>query len=446
MATNVPYACVTDEYWRNVPGWAGVSRDEFGNHRWQDRHSITSIEGLAAVLGSCLSPGLLQDLKHGLTRTPMRIRLTPYLAALIDWSNPIDDPIGRQFLPFGSRFLDNHPFAADDSLNEDGDRVAPFLVHRYPDRALFLPLTVCPVYCAFCTRSRLVGGSTAVKAKETYGASPEAWEDTFAYLRAHPEIEDVVISGGDAAMLRPDAIESIGRTLVEMPHVRRLRYATRGLAAIPMKITSDDAWVGALARVSDAGRRAMKEVCVHTHVNVGTEITEWTVAASQRLIDLGIRVRNQSVLLRGVNDSLDVMHQLIKRLSYVQFQPYLVYLHDMVPGCEHLRTRLSDALRMSKALLGTTAGFNVPRFVCDAPGGGGKREIFSHECYDPELGVSAWSAPGVKPGHLFFYFDPVDLLPESGRRIWREPRERDKRVAAFKALARSCQNGDGPVA
>jgi lysine 2,3-aminomutase len=446
MVTNRPYAFVTEEPWRNVPGWRGVSRGEFGDHRWQERHSITSIDSLATTLGACLSPRLFQDLKHGLARTPMRIRLTPYLAALIDWSNPTDDPIARQFLPFGSRFLEDHPFAGDDSLNEDGDRVAPFLVHRYPDRVLFLPLTICPVYCTFCTRSRLVGGSTALKTKPTYGASPEAWEATFAYLRAHPEIEDVVISGGDAAMLRPDAVEVIGRTLVEMPHIRRLRYATRGLAAIPMKITSDDAWVRALARVSDAGRRVMKEVCVHTHVNVAAEITEWTVAASQRLIDHGIRVRNQSVLLRGVNDSLDAIHRLIKRLSFIQFQPYLVYLHDMVPGCEHLRTRLSDALGIYKALVGTTAGFNVPRFVCDTPGGGGKRDIFSHECYDPEFGVSAWTAPGVKPGRLFYYFDPVDRLPESGRRLWREPAERDERLAAFKALVRSRQARHGTVA
>jgi lysine 2,3-aminomutase len=446
MPTSSLYAFVTEEFWRTVPGWRDVNRDEFGDHRWQERHGITSVEGLADALGSRLSPGLLQDLKHGLRRTPMRIRLTPYLTALIDWSNPIDDPIGRQFLPFGSRFLENHPLAGDDSLGEDGDRVAPFLVHRYPDRALFLPLTICPVYCLFCTRSRLVGGSTAIKSKETYGASPEAWEATFDYLRAHSQIEDVVISGGDAAMLRPEALESIGRTLLDMPHIRRIRYATRGLSALPMKITSDEAWVRALARVSDLGRRAMKEVCVHTHVNVGAEITEWTVAASQRLIDLGVRVRNQSVLLRGVNDSLDTMHQLVKRLSYIQFQPYLVYLHDMVPGCEHLRTRLSDALRLSKELLGMTAGFNLPRFVCDTPGGGGKREIFSHEYYDPELGASAWSAPGVKPGRLFYYFDPVDLLPDSGRRLWQVPCDRDERLAVFKALVRSRQTGHGTVA
>jgi lysine 2,3-aminomutase len=431
------YAFVSDEYWRTVPGWQAVSRAEFGDHRWQERHAITSIDGLARVLGARLSPGLLEDLRQGLARTPMRIRLTPYLAALIDWSNPIDDPISRQFLPLGSRFLPDHPFAGDDSLNEDGDRVAPFLVHRYPDRALFLPLTLCPVYCAFCTRSRLVGGSTAVKNKATYGATPAAWDATFAYLRGHPAIEDVVVSGGDAAMLRPDALEFIGRTLVEIPHIRRLRFATRGLAALPMKITSDEAWVQALAAVSDAGRRAMKEVCVHTHVNVGTEITDWTVAAAQRLIDLGIRVRNQSVLLRGVNDSLDGMQQLLKRLAFVQFQPYLVYLHDLVPGCEHLRTRLSDALVLSKALLGTLAGFNVPRFVCDAPGGGGKREIFSHEAYDPELGISAWSAPGVRPGRLFYYFDPVDLLPESGRHLWRDPPARDARLTAFKSRAQA---------
>jgi lysine 2,3-aminomutase len=429
------YDFTAEEYWKAVPAWSRVGGDQFGDHRWQERHSLTSIEQLRAVLGSRLSPGLYQDLRDGLSRTPMRLRLTPYLAALIDWANPADDPIGRQFLPLGSRFLPDHPFCQSDSLNEDDDQVAPFLVQRYPDRVLFLPLTICPVYCTFCTRSRLVGGSTAARPKHTYGASPGAWAETFSYLRTHPEIEDVVISGGDAAMLDAEVLESIGRTLIEMPHIRRVRYATRGLSAIPMKVTSDDAWVTAIGRVNDAAHRQMKEVCVHTHFNSGEEITAWTVAAAQRLIDLGIRVRNQSVLLRGVNDSTGTLHRLITRLAYIQFQPYLVYLHDMVPGCEHLRTRLSDAQRLYKTLLGTTSGFNVPRFVCDAPGGGGKRLVFSEEAYDPEVGVSAWSAPGVKPGRLFYYFDPIDLLPESGQAVWRDLSERNRRLAAFQANA-----------
>jgi lysine 2,3-aminomutase len=160
-------------------------------------------------------------------------------------------------------------------------------------------------------------------------------------------------------------------------------------------------------------------------------MTEWTEAAMRRLTELGLTVRNQSVLIRGVNDAFESMHRLIKRLSYLQIQPYLVYLHDLVPGCEHLRTTLSTAQNLFKDLLGTTAGFNTPRFVCDTPGGGGKREISSCEGYDRELGVSAWTAPRVRPGHVFYYYDPIDQLPASGIQIWRDPVERAQRLRDF---------------
>jgi lysine 2,3-aminomutase len=153
----------------------------------------------------------------------------------------------------------------------------------------------------------------------------------------------------------------------------------------------------------------------------------------RRFVEMGIRVRNQSVLLRGVNDTFESMHRVIKKLSALHVQPYLVYLHDLVPGCEHLRTTLSDAQGLFKSLQGTTAGFNVPRFVCDAPGGGGKREISSYEDYDRELGISAWTAPRIKPGHVFYHYDPIGQLPESGIRIWQDPAARARRLNDFKA-------------
>jgi lysine 2,3-aminomutase len=198
-----------------------------------------------------------------------------------------------------------------------------------------------------------------------------------------------------------------------------------------MKITSDDAWVRALQSVADRGRSMMKEVCVHTHFSSEYEMTEWTCNAMQRLTEMGIKVRNQSVLLRGVNDSFDCMYRTIKKLSYLNIQPYLVFLHDMVPGCEHLRTTLATAERLFKELLGTTAGFNAPRFVCDTLGGGGKRQISGYEHYDHEIGVSAWVAPRVKPGRVFHHYDPIDQLPESGQAVWANPEERMRRLAEF---------------
>ena len=253
-----------------------------------------------------------------------------------------------------------------------------------------------------------------------------------------------MISGGDSFMLRPEVIEHIGMTLLAIPHIRRFRFATKGIAVLPMKITADDEWVPAMQSASDRGRRMMKEVCIHTHFSSEYEMTEWTVAAMQRLTELGIKVRNQSVLLRGVNDSFDCMYRTIKKLAYLNIQPYLVFIHDMVPGCEHLRTTLHTAEKLSKELQGATAGFNVPRFVCDTPGGGGKRQISSYEHYDRELGISAWMAPRVKPGKVFYYYDPVDLLSGSGRQICAIRRREKKPCSISRHRHGSVYLGDQP--
>ncbi len=426
------YDFTSEDYWRRIPAWRNVAARDFTDHRWQQQNCIRSMADIEEAFCGQLNPALVNDLKAGLISTPMNIRITPYVFGLIDWSEPLDDPVRKQFLPLGSQFRPDHPYCMDDSLGEEADSAAPFLTHRYHDKVLFLPATICPVYCLYCTRSRLVGGSTTSREKQTFGAKKHAWDSTFDYIRQHPQIEDIVISGGDSFMVPPTHLSYIGVTLLEIPHVRRIRFATKGIAVLPMRITGDDNWVQAIAAVSDRGRKMMKEVCIHTHIASDHEITKWTLEAMERLTSLGITVRNQSVLLRGVNDSFNCMYRTVKKLSFLNIQPYYVYLHDMVPGCEQLRTSLADAERMSKDLLGTTAGFNTPRFVCDTPGGGGKREISSYERYDEELGVSAWIAPRVKPGKTFYYYDPVELLPESGRVIWDDPTERERRLEEFR--------------
>ncbi len=419
----VNYDLRNDEMWKHIPAWKQVSRNEFSDYTWQIQNSVSSIKGLTDVLQDRLTERLLVDLQEGLKKAPMNVRMTPYLLSLIDWEHAELDPIRRQFLPLGSQLLEDHPRYKEDSLHEDEDKATPYLTHRYVDKALFLPTTICPVYCSYCTRSRVVGGSTSLRDKPTYGARKNEWTETFDYIRDHQELEDIVISGGDSAMLRPEQITFIGNTLLNIPHVRRIRFATKGIAILPMQFTSNEAWIQALAKVSDLGRSLYKEVCVHTHFGSEFEISDWTMQAMQRCMDLGIRVRNQSVLLRGVNDSFESMFRLIKKLSYINVQPYYVYAHDMVPGCEHLRTTIGTAKELSKNIQGATAGFNVPRIVCDAPGGGGKREISSHDFYDPILGISAWTAPRVKPDHVFYYYDPIELLPDEGRAFWNRVRK-----------------------
>ena len=177
----------------------------------------------------------------------------------------------------------------------------------------------------------------------------------------------------------------------------------------------------------------MKEVCIHTHFSTENEMTGWTLLAMLELVNRGIRVRNQSVLIRGVNNSFDVMYRTIKKLAYLNIQPYYIYVHDMVPGCEHLRTTVAEACDLSKRLQGSIAGFNTPRVVCDAPGGGGKREVSSYDSYDRTLGISTWSAPSVRGDEIFHYYDPIDQLPEAGQEFWNNREGLEERLAEFKS-------------
>ena len=429
------YAFDRTEFWRAIPAWRDVDAETFGDFRWQQRNSVTSIQGIQEALGELAKPALIADIEAGLLKTPMNVRLTPYIFSRIHWGNVEDDPVRRQFLPLGSQFVPDHPHVMDDSLAEDSNKATLHLTHRYPDKALFLPITLCPVYCSFCTRSRVVGGSTAVKSKSTYGAKSTEWDATFDYIRSQPELEDIVISGGDALLLRPNQIRQIGTTLLQIPTVRRIRFATKGLAIMPMKFTSDTEWVEALGEVCQLGRERMKEVALHTHFNTDREITAWTARAMEALATTGVRVRNQSVLISGVNDGFDCLHYTNKKLSSLLVQPYYVYLHDMVPGCEHLRTTVDRAEYLSRRLQGSIAGFNTPRVVCDAPGGGGKREISSYTLYDREIGVSAWTSPTAKPGEMFYYYDPIHWLPEDGQALWANEAEIGRRLAKFKTEA-----------
>jgi len=418
-----------DEFWKQIPAWENVSRDEFGNHLWQAKNSIKKLDELKQVLGARVDDRLVADIREAMKIAPMNIRITPYVFSLIDWDDPYADPLRKQFLPVASQMLPDHPYYLADSLYEDVDSPVPMLTHRYPDKVLFLPLTTCPVYCSYCTRSRIIGGSTDAVEKDTYGPKPQNWEPAFEYLRNHPEIEDVVISGGDAFNLTPKYIRHIGEQLLEIPHIRRLRYATKGIAILPQKILSDDAWVEAFLDIHQRGREMNKHVVIHTHFSSHVEVTEWSRLAMQRLFQEGVTVRNQAVLQEGVNNTIEDMMLLTRQLSFINIHPYYVYIHDMVPGCEHLRTTLGEGIEIEKHVRGSTAGFNVPTFVCDAPAGGGKRHVSSFEFYDPETGISVWRAPSVKSDELFLYFDPVHKLPEDARRRWQN---RDSRRAMVK--------------
>jgi lysine 2,3-aminomutase len=428
------------DFWRRIPAFKDVDEKTFLDHRWQMKKSITKVDKLLATLENLVSPGFVEDAAEGFGKAPMAVRISPYLLSLIDWSRPYEDPLRRQFIPLGSTRLPDHPKLRFDSLNEQGDSPVSGLTHRYPDKALFLALDTCPVYCRFCTRSYAVGPEVEQDELEKLSlkANKERWEDVFAYIATRPELEDIVISGGDSFNLRADQISEIGNRLLDIPNVRRMRFATKGPAVMPQKLLTDDDWFGALTSVVQRGREMAKDVVLHTHFNHPNEITSITKRAMDRLMSAGVTVRNQSVLQRGVNDEVETMQLLVRRLGYVNVQPYYVYVHDMVKGVEELRTTVETAINVEKNVRGVTAGFNTPVFVVDAPGGGGKRDAHSFEYYDRITGVSVYTAPSVKAGRFFLYFDPIHLLPDAGQMRWKDPAEHNKIVqeALDKAHAR----------
>lgn len=425
-----------DEFWRAIPAYEGVTGAEFADHKWQQRHTVTNVRQLRETLGGKAGEGFFEDLEAGISNAPMALRISPYLLSLIDWSNREsiqEDPIRTQFLPLRSEQEPDHPMLRFDSLNEREDSPVPGLTHRYPDKALFLPQPSCPVYCRFCTRSYAVGSDTEMVEKMKLSVMGSRWEEAFTYIASQPQLEDIVISGGDTYNLKADHVEQIGRRLLEMPNIRRIRFATKGLCVLPQKILSDDAWLDALTRVVELGRKLRKDVVVHTHFNHPNEITGFTEDALGRFTERGIHTRCQTVLQRGVNDSPAVMSSLVRRLSYINVHPYYVYVHDMVPGVEDLRTSLWTAQRIERNVRGVTAGFNTPTFVLDAPGGGGKRDVHTPDHYNRETGVSVFTAPSVKPGKKFLFFDPISSLAEEARWRWTQPCER--RAMIDEALA-----------
>lgn len=411
--------------WRRIPAYADVTDEQFLDHRWQSKKSITRPDKLLEVLRGMVSEEFIADATAGFARAPMSVRVSPYLLSLIDWSDPYRDPLRIQFIPLASRFLPDHPKLGLDSLHERVDAPVTGLTHRYTDKALFLPLDTCPVYCRFCTRSYAVGVDTDEVEKTHFKVDEERWQAAFAYIASRPELEDIVVSGGDAYNLRAEQIELIGTTLLRLDNIRRIRLATKGPAVMPQKIVTDHEWLDAVTRVVDLGRKLHKEVVVHTHFNHPNEITGITARAMNKLFERGIYVRNQSVLIRGVNDTPETMKLLVKRLGHLQVHPYYVYVHDLVQGAEDLRTTVGTATMIEKHVRGSTAGFNTPTFVVDAPGGGGKRDAHSYEHYDRVTGISVYQAPSVKPGQRYTYFDPIDQLPPEGRARWADPREHE---------------------
>jgi lysine 2,3-aminomutase len=241
-----------------------------------------------------------------------------------------------------------------DSLSEDADSPVPNLTHRYPDRVLFLVSPVCATYCRFCTRRRKVGDPEKIPLNQ--------FDSAFAYLRAHTEVRDVVLSGGDPLMLADRRVEFFLKTLREIPHIEIIRIHTRVPSHLPERVT---------AELCDTIRK-FHPVYINVHFNHPDELTPAAVKALGMLADAGAPLGSQTVLLKGVNDDPTVMKELMQRLVRARVRPYYIYQADVVAGGEHFRTNVEKGLEIIRAIRGWTSGLCVPHFVIDAPGGGGK--------------------------------------------------------------------------
>jgi lysine 2,3-aminomutase len=330
--------------------WKDVPLEQWSDWKWQMQNRITSTEQLAEVVPLSL------DQRHAIDRALERFRfaIPPYYASLIDPDDP-ECPIRRQSVPAAPETT-QHLFDIEDPLNEEGDTVAPGMTHRYPDRVLWIVIQQCAMFCRHCTRKRKVGEEARLIADEQI-------DKGIAYLKAHPEVRDVLISGGDPLLLPDHKIDHIlGRIRREVPTVEIVRIGSRTPVVMPQRITP---------RLVEILRR-YHPLFLNTHFNVPQEFTAESEAALARMADAGIPLGNQSVLLRGVNDCPTLMKQLVYKLTKNRVRPYYIYQCDLAEGLAHFRTTVAKGIEIMESLRGHVSGIAVPTFVVDAPGGGGK--------------------------------------------------------------------------
>ena len=329
--------------------YVNVPAKNWNDWKWQLRNRLTSINDVVRVLNP--SEKIIEGIRSATSH--FRMAITPYYASLID-IHAHHCPIRAQAIPSGHEAN----FSEDDlpdPLEEDRDSPVPGLTHRYPDRALLLVTDICSMYCRHCTRRRLVG-----QTDKHFDA--KNFERAVHYIQAHPEIRDIIISGGDPLMMTDAKLEPIIRTLRSIPHIEIIRIGTRSPVVLPMRITPG------LVRML----KKYHPIYISTHFNHAKEITPDSALACARLAEGGFPLANQSVLLREVNDCPHVMKELNQKLLSIRVVPYYIYQCDLSLGISHFRTSLGRGIQILEALRGHTSGLAVPTFVVDLPGGGGK--------------------------------------------------------------------------
>jgi lysine 2,3-aminomutase len=333
--------------------WRDVSDQDWNSWQWQLKHRIVTLDQLQRLMPT-LSPEEYAGTQ--LANTKLALGITPYFFNLID---PADEncPIRRQVIP---RIEETRTAAWEmsDPCGEDSHSPVPGLVHRYPDRVLFLVTDRCASYCRYCTRSRLVSNATG------YDFHPD-FERQLDYIRRHPSVRDVLLSGGDPLLLGDEKLRFLLGRLRAIPHVEFVRLGTRIPIFLPQRITPELC----------AMLKEHHPLFLSIHSNHPRELTTEARAALERLADAGIPLGNQSVLLRDVNDDAVVMRALLQKLLMCRVKPYYLYQCDLIAGSAHLRASVRQGLEIMESLRGHTTGYAVPQYVIDAPGGGGKVPI-----------------------------------------------------------------------
>lgn len=420
--------------WTRLPGFRDVTTEQWESAQWQRAHSIKNLVELKRALGDLLPDDLYADIERDQQeRATMSMLIPPQMVNTMDTTDLWSDPVRRYMAPALSdreTEFPSHPMASRDSLHEADMWAVEGLTHRYPTKVLAEMIPTCPQYCGHCTRMDLVGNDTLQVLKYKFEVKQqERWDAMLDYLRRTPSVRDVVVSGGDVANVPIARLRDWLFKLFDIPNIRDVRLATKGLMGLPQHFLQDEVLEGYEAIAKRAHERGV-EVAVHTHVNSAQQVTPLFGKAVRNLLDMGYRdVRNQGVLLRGVNTTPNQLLELCFMLiDHAKVIPYYFYQCDMIPNAEHWRTAIWETQDLQMAIMGYLPGFATPRFVCDVPFVG-KRWVHMISNYDRVKGITYWQKnyrTGIEyddPDALtreYPYYDPVYTLPEEGQEYWRE--------------------------
>ena len=472
MATDLeqPYVyrrrTLVEPDWTRLPGYRDVTAAQWEDVQWQRVNCVKNVKQLRELMGDLLDESFYEDLERDQAeRATMSMLIPPQMmntmvpatddgmpAAGHDFTEAfLADPVRRYMIPvFSDRRSDwpSHPFATRDSLHEHDMWAVEGLTHRYPTKVLAEMLPTCPQYCGHCTRMDLVGNSTPQVAKLKLAGKPvDRYAAMLDYLQRTPGVRDVVVSGGDVANMPWKNLEGFLDKLLEVDTIRDIRLATKALMGLPQHWLQPDVVEG-VARVSAKARSRGVSVAIHTHVNNVQSVTPLVAKAAVAMLDAGLRnVRNQGVLMRGVNDTPEQLLDLCFALQdEAMITPYYFYMCDMIPFSEHWRLSLREAQELQHAIMGYLPGFATPRIVCDVPFVG-KRWVHQVESYDRDKGMSFWRKhyrTSIEAGdeqalsREYVYYDPIYTLSQLGQDWWRKNTDMDAlHAAAFEEAGAS---------